>query len=764
MASARGRSAGSERPIEFTSILQILDESAHDFGHDPATIFVHDDPQPIAESRTDSWNWCELRDRALSVAGELQATGVPMPGARILLVYPAGPGFLAAFLGCLYLGAVPVPVPAPRRSEGLNRWLHIARDAEVSGVLCAADASATFATLVDELGEGFCLAPAGADPQHSNVWPDGAVPVTYPGPEDLAFLQYTSGSTSEPKGVMVTHGGLMANLDQIRDGFGLSRADRMACWLPHYHDMGLVGCLLSAVYNGFPIALMAPASFLRRPSRYLALATHFGATIIGGPNFAYDHCVRKIADDERAKLDLSGVRVAFNGAETIRGDTLHRFHEVFSPNGFRWEAFLCCYGMAEATLYLSGNRPHDPPSLVSVDRGVLAAERRIVERAKGGLEAQSIDIVSCGRAADSLDIAIVDPVARKPLPDQEVGEIWVRGANLSGGYWDRAELNGEVFDQRLDGEPGWFRTGDLGFLHEAELFVTGRLKDMIVIRGQNHYPQDLERTASTCHPFLVEGMAGAFAMERDGEECVGLICEVSREALRALDAPELFAAIRGAVSREHDLQLSALALIKPGRLPRTPSGKVRRFECRERLLDGSLSAVAQWEADFVADEDRAQAGSRPIWLEELQVLPKARRAGVLRDRLRTEVSRLAGLSAGEVVSDDAGFFDLGLDSVAVVEIGAILERELGFEVEPTVMFEHPTLSRLVDYLIDNLGRPEPSTVAEDTGVSAQPQPAVGEESDMDAAIAAEISALRALLQPGSIGERHAQPASDDNRS
>jgi acyl carrier protein len=354
-------------------------------------------------------------------------------------------------------------------------------------------------------------------------------------------------------------------------------------------------------------------------------------------------------------------------------------------------------------------------------------------------------LTGCGRAVAGLDLAIVDPLTCQRRADGEVGEIWVCGPNISAGYWQRPELNAATFGLRLDGVPRWFRTGDLGFLHQSQLYVTGRLKDVIIIRGENHYPQDIEETASACHPVLEDGNAGAFALEIGGEERLGIVCEVSRGALRGLDAEAVFAALRGAISRHHDLQLAVAALIRPGCLPRTPSGKVRRFACREGLTGDALPILARWESRLGDDEPGQATGGGATWLAELRAQPRARREGLLRRRMQEELAALAGLGAGELPSVEAGFFDLGLDSVAVVSFGALLERELGLRPEPTLMFEHPTLAALAAHLfatlLDDAPAPRPAS-------SKRAVPAFKEHREADglhAALAAEMAALRRLL-------------------
>lgn len=744
---------------KFISIIQKLEDRVDSGDTSHALFFFRDEAEAIAATTPDAWSWSELRRRSRAIAYALHHEWDLAPGSRVLLVYPSGLGFIAAFVGCLYAGVVPVPVPPPRRSDGLNRWLYIARDAGVSSVLTVPEFSDLLDPLAQEVSGKVCLTLQAADPSIACDG-DAAPPAFVPGASTLAFLQYTSGSTSDPKGVMISHGNLMANVRQISLGYQLTARDRMVSWLPHYHDMGLVGGILSPIYEGYSVAMMSPAAFLRRPLRFLSLASWFRATLFGGPNFSYEHCVRRATPDAVAGLDLSALRIAFTGAEAIRADTLARFHRTFAPSGFRSETYLCCYGMAEATLFITGIGPDEPAKTLCLRRDGLVAEGRAVPVDDGMLPPEdTILLVGSGRAVTDLELAIVDPIAHRRRAAGAVGEIWVRGPNISAGYWAKPQASADSFGLALEGTDGWFRTGDLGFLDAFDqLYVTGRLKDIIIIRGENHSPQDIEQTVMMSHAALAEGNIGAVALEERGEECLGLVCEVSRQALRELDPSAVFEAVRAAVSRYHDLQIAKIALIRPGSLPRTPSGKVRRFACRTGLQAESLPAVAIWRA---VPEDKALvevmpqevATTRPSWREELLALPQARRQAVLLAHLREEAGRLAGLSADHLPSVNAGFFDLGLDSMAVVSFGAAIERELGIRAPGTLLFEYPTLAALCGHLVDMVAgaaaAPQPAFTAADTTtdrVSAV-------EPD---ALAAEIAALERVLKGSAQTDRRSR--------
>jgi acyl-CoA synthetase (AMP-forming)/AMP-acid ligase II len=415
-------------------------------------------------------------------------------------------------------------------------------------------------------------------------------------PATLAFLQYTSGSTAEPKGVMLSHGNLMHNLDMTYHAFGIGPDSRVVIWLPPYHDMGLIGGILQPLYAGTPVILMSPLDFLQRPLRWLQAIARYQAAVSGGPNFAYDLCVRKSTPEQRAALDLSHWQKAFNGAEPIRAGTLTRFATAFAGSGFRPEAFYPCYGLAEATLIVSGGGKAKTPAVTTVQAAALA-ENHVVPVAAEAED--SLTFVSCGPALGRQEIAIVHPVALSRCPAGQVGEIWLSGPSVAQGYWQRPQDTARTFLAYTadTGEGPFLRTGDLGFLQGGELFVTGRLKDLIIIDGLNHYPQDIEVTVEQSHPLLRPGCSAAFAVNSNGREGVVVVVEVARpkqvamlqESSAAGFTPdEIVKSVRRAVAQQHDLRLSEVVLLKAGTVPKTSSGKIQRHACRAGFLSGAL--------------------------------------------------------------------------------------------------------------------------------------------------------------------------------
>jgi acyl-CoA synthetase (AMP-forming)/AMP-acid ligase II len=405
-------------------------------------------------------------------------------------------------------------------------------------------------------------------------------------PETLAFLQYTSGSTGDPKGVMVSHGNLLHNERMIQQAFGHTEDTVVVGWLPLFHDMGLIGNVLQSLYMGVRCILMPPVAFLQRPYRWLQAISCFKATTSGAPNFAYDLCARKITDQQAESLDLSSWAVAFSGAEPVRAETLDLFARRFGPYGFRREAFYPCYGLAEATLLVSGGAHSTAPAVCSVDADSL--EEHCVAPATEGADARTL--VSCGWAWDTQRIAIVDSESFRRCPEGHVGEIWVAGPSVAQGYWSRPELTQQTFHAYVQdtNEGPYLRTGDLGFVQQGELFVTGRLKDMIVIRGRNYYPQDIERLVQESHPALEEGHGAAFSVERGGEERLVVAQEVKYTYRRNLNVAEVTGNIRETVAEQFGLDLLAVVLLKSGGVQRTSSGKIQRGTCKAHFLANRL--------------------------------------------------------------------------------------------------------------------------------------------------------------------------------
>ncbi len=642
----------------------------------------------------------DLDRMARTIGADLQKQG--MEGERALLLYPPGLDYIAAFFGCLYAGVVAVPAYPPRLNRPVPRIQAIVADSRPAAALTTTAILENIESRFEHTPDLAALAwrnteqlPGGLE----DAWQDPGV-----SPNTLAFLQYTSGSTSAPKGVMLSHGNLMHNLKIIDHGFQIDEAAVGVFWLPSYHDMGLIGGILEPMYVGGRSILISPVSFLQRPLRWLQAITRYQGTISGAPNFAYDLCVKKIRPEEREGLDLSTWQTAFCGAEPIRAETLDRFAETFAPHGFRRAAFYPCYGLAEGTLLVSGGEGAGIPVVKAVQRADLM-ENRVVPAA--GSEGGSQLLVGSGGSLPGQRIRIVDPVTCLPCAPEEVGEIWVSGPSVAQGYWGRPEETEGAFRAHLadTGAGPFLRTGDLGFIHEGELFVTGRLKDLIIIRGRNYYPQDIEGTVENSHPALSPSAGAAFSIEQGGEERLVVVHELAREHRNA-DADEVIAAVRRAVTGHHDLQVQAVVLLKPHSIPMTSSGKVKRHACRAGFLDGTLASQAEWRA-AVPVETRGALPETVIPVSQ----PRAKGArpfqteteNAIQAWLVHQIAARIGLPP-EQIDPHEPFTTYGLDSVEAVGLTGDLEVWLGRSLSPTLAWDYPDISRLARHLA---GEPSP---------------------------------------------------------
>ncbi|MDA1050083.1 MAG: aminotransferase class I/II-fold pyridoxal phosphate-dependent enzyme [Planctomycetota bacterium] len=632
-----------------------------------------------------------LDRRARAIGAHLVSLG--MRGERVLLLYPPGLDFVSGFMGCLYAGATAIPAYPPRRNRYMARIDAISDDAQAKAALTVADVADRVQGLLKE-------APSlqAATWMATDQIPDAAADAWEPPAferSSLAVLQYTSGSTGNPKGVMLSHGNIIHNCRVIVDSFETNGGTVGLSWLPTYHDMGLVGGVLLPLFIGRPSFLMSPMSFLQKPVRWLRGITKYGVTISGGPNFAYDLCVDKITDEELEGLDLSKWLVAFNGAEPIRTTTLNAFTDRFAAVGFRREACYPCYGMAETTLIVTGSYRKDPPIIRAFDGDALD-EHRVVPAAVD--EEGARELVGCGHVLLEEQVIIVDPESRKRLPEHQVGEIWVRSPSVGQGYWDKPEITKEMFQATTSrGDGGYLRTGDLGFMDDGELFVTGRLKDLIIVRGVNRYPQDIEQTVERTDPRLQAGAAAAFAVDLNGRECLVVLTEVERT--RHKDWSRVIQAIRGNVTREHELPPDVIVLVRFGSMPKTSSGKIQRHACRAAFLADSLPVVARWTAwsggEGVADQGSvivespaattASLSTPRSALESLQSEVNVQVAEVVMHHVRAIAKERA-----KGITLDSNIVEMGMDSLERMQIAHALEEAFGGRFPEDVLSEIET--------------------------------------------------------------------------
>lgn len=621
------------------------------------------------------WTAPDLAARARAIAARLSRC--TRPGEPVLLVFQPGADFLAAFMGCLWAGRLATPINPPRRNRLIERLVAVAADSGARVALTGkalresvADwrqASARLGDLdwiaIDELEDDPGLAPAAIEAA------------------DIAFIQYTSGSTALPKGVMVTHGNLAADMDRMAEVWALGPGSTMVSWLPAFHDLGLIFGLLQPLHSGCASVRMAPNTFLQKPVLWLEAVSRYRGTHSAAPSFAYDLCSRRIAPRDRAGLDLASLAMTMNAAEPIDPAVMERFARDFAACGFRRQAFAPAYGLAESTLAVTANPVAVPPVVRPFDAEALG---------QGGIslaaEAGGRLLPGSGRPLPDVPVAIVDPESGRRCPPGRVGEIWVGGPTIARGYWQRPEETAATFGARIvgEGEAGPFlRTGDLGGLVDGELFVTGRIKDLIILGGTNFYPHDIERAAQGAHPALRRDNGAAFSLSAggagEGREQVVLVQELERTR-RAEDPAPIFRAAVEAVWQMLELPLARIALVAPGAVLRTSSGKIQRLANRRAYLDGALPVIAEW-----------RAGAPPA---RPDAPPAAADAADLARWLRSWLADRLGLPVA-AVDGGRGFAEMGLDSIGSTELAFALGDRIGRDLPETVAFDHPTVDRLV---------------------------------------------------------------------
>jgi acyl-CoA synthetase (AMP-forming)/AMP-acid ligase II len=570
-------------PIEFASLVELLGHRAAEQPNDTAYIFL-----PDRGDERIQLTFADLYMRARAVALSLLERG--QKGDRAALLFPPGLDFIVGFFGCLLAGVIAVPMMIPRRDSSRDASAAILADCSARFTITRRD---LFTSARPELVER--LSSAGMECLFVDALPAGSeqagggLPIV--GANDIALLQYTSGSTSSPKGVIVSHANLLQNLEMIRVAFGNTRSSTHVSWVPHYHDMGLILNILQSLYLGALCVLMAPVSFMQRPLSWLRAIHDYRAEVAGGPNFAFDLCVRRHRPEQMQGIDLSCWKLAYNGAEPVRADTIEMFAATFARYGFDPDSAHPAYGMAEATLLISSGSRGVGPVGRMVSRDALQRHQAVYPTQKGDVHS----IVGCGRPLPGERLAIVDPQSRRRLGTYLIGEVWVAGPHVAQGYWRNADATRSVFRAVIDGDDTgcWLRTGDLGFLDDNdELFITGRIKDLIIMRGMNHYPQDIENTVQDCHPALRRHCGAAFSvLDHNNEEQLVVVQEVERTYRHQIAIDEIIASIREAITREHDIATRAIVLIRTGTLPQTTSGKIQRTLAKQMFLAGALPVL-----------------------------------------------------------------------------------------------------------------------------------------------------------------------------
>ncbi|MEE2732357.1 MAG: AMP-binding protein [Pseudomonadota bacterium] len=642
----------------------------------------------------------ELHQSACLIGASLREQG--LAGRTVLLLFLPGLDYIRAFFGCLYAGAIPVPAYPPTGTKDLQRLGKIAMDCHAGAILSNSGLLPQVTGWQSGLGITWDVPRICVDHLLWTDMPDEFIPFQAQ-PEDIAFLQYTSGSTGHPKGVVVTHANLLANFAQILQGFLRENPMvdwleelRSVCWLPPFHDMGLIGGILTPIFAGAQVTLMAPMTFLRRPDVWLKSLSLQRAHISGGPNFAYDYCLQKVTDSQMQGLDLSRWKVAYNGAEPVQADVIQRFSARFASSGFDRKAFFPCYGLAEASLFVSGALGGRGARTLAADQLALQQGRFMAPGAKSVDPHQ--ELVSSGRIAEGTKVRIVQPDTRSACAEGEVGEIWVSGPSVAQGYWAKPTLSESTFKARIEGEASserYLRTGDLGFRWKNELYVTGRIKELIIVAGRNLYPQDIEQTVQASHEGFRRRGGAAFGMPGSGREQLVILQELQRNGNCNNDLALMAAMAARAVAARHGVLPTVVVLLPLNALPRTSSGKLQRVEARQRYQEGILKSLHIWRSGS-SQEPRKGLPESSAGMDELMHLDWQEALCLdvqmwVAEKLDVELHH---------VSLDSTFVDMGMDSVEAVELVERLQERIGRPIPVIEMLRYPTVRALIEHLAE----------------------------------------------------------------
>ena len=678
-----------------TTILHALHDHLEQHPDATAYVFLESD------SEQHSITFRELSQSAQALAVDLLKHA--KAGDRAMLMYAPGLEFIKAFLGCLYARVIAVPAYAPKKNRNADRVLRIAKDCQPRLLLCSKEAQGDVEReLAKPLRDAKVIVTEDIDlPQEFE-----ADELPLPKSTNVAFLQYTSGATASPKGVIVKHSSIAANEESIRINFEHDKDSIMISWLPMFHDMGLIGGVLQPLYVGFKSVLMAPGSFMKEPLRWLQAISDFGGTTSGGPDFAYDYCVRRISDDQKQGLDLSSWKTAYNGSEPVRAETLDTFVGAFAANGFQPQAFFPCYGLAEVTLFAAGGPVDQVPNRYRFDAEALDSHRLepCSDTIGPKVSKRVHTAVSCGSLARDVDVAIVDAATRQRLTKDHVGEIWLTGKSVASGYWNMEEETAATFQASVAGDSRtWMRTGDFGFIRDGELYVTGRLKDLIIIRGRNIYPQDIERIVESEIDFIEPNTCAAVSVEVDDSEQLVIIAEGTRDLVRTARKSEqavksnlqaAIAAIRDRIISEFEVSVIDIVFVRPTTFPRTSSGKVQRRLCSRQYSNEDLNIVVAFPLD---DASTPRLNQHPKFSHEST--SQAHETDLVQhictsieDWARDEQRSLPPLD------HETKFSALGIDSVAAANLCLWIEKATGARIEASVIYEQESVGRLAQHM------------------------------------------------------------------
>jgi len=629
----------------------------------------------INESESLTYRQLETRSKALGTAMQEYAR----KGERVLLLFPPGLSYVASLFACFYSGMVAVPAYPPRRNRSLDRIHTIVED---SGATVSLISRQVFNDIERNFAEDEVLNKIHwivyedvADEKESDWKPQEILP------DDIALLQYTSGSTGHPKGVMISQLNLLYNSEYIRQTFEFDKNSVGVNWLPIFHDMGLIGGVLQAAYLGVLNVGMPPMAFLKNPLNWLKAIEKYKGTTGGGPNFSFDYCIQKTTEEERMSLDLSSVKTFYCGAEPVRKQSMESFPEAFEKSGVAPVQMYPVYGMAETTLIVSGGYQDETPKYLILDAIALQENKVLLADAKN---VKTVEFVGCGHSWMETKIEIIDPATFERKAKNEVGEIWVSGPTVAKGYWNKAEENQRTFGAKITstGEGLFLRTGDLGLFFEDELYITGRLKDLIIIRGVNYYPNDIEITVQNADDSLKQNSGAAIPVTINGEEKLVVVHELERAALRNIDHNKIISSIRAAISEEHELDVYGIVLIRTGSIPMTSSGKIQRRLTKYGYLNKELNVVAEWKQEEAIETLQTEKREEPT-IENIK-------AWLTNWIVRNQHFRL------EEIDPDKNIMSYGIDSLAAVTLEQEISQQFGFPWHVSSFMLNPTINKLAE--------------------------------------------------------------------
>jgi acyl-CoA synthetase (AMP-forming)/AMP-acid ligase II/acyl carrier protein len=608
-------------------------------------------------------------------------------GDRCMLIFPPGLAFVQSLLACFFAGVVAVPVHPPKKNKKNTRFWSVFDDAAPNLLLIGSRIEELFNEQEKDFRKALELPRIVYINSLLNSEEDFIPPTVVP--TDMIMLQYTSGTTGKPSGTMITHGGIMHNSKVISTAFGHDEKLVSVNWLPPYHDMGLIGTLLQPLYKGGTNVIIDPYDFLRSPLIWLQGITKYKATTVGCPDFALELLLNRVDDEQKKKIDLRSLKVFFCGSEPVRPASLERFSEAFAVCGFDEKMFLPCYGLAECTLMATGIHHAEKPKIISIDRKTFEFDRK-AELSTDPL--QSLQLTGCGYTWLDDVVKIVNPRTRRPLPENAVGEIWIKSRSVCEGYRNKPRKTARLFRARIAGsdEGPFLRTGDLGFISQGQLFIAGRMKEVIIINGANHFPADIESTVEQCHPALQPHACAAFSVEAGKRERLVIIQEIKRTALRNLDAEAVVEAIRSAVSNEHGISAYAIDLISPGRIIRTSSGKIRHARCREMWLQNEFKTTYSWQ------QQEAYKKLSLTSQEKIDISPAELEAWLkqwLGNKLNIQPDN---------IEPSRPILSYGLDSLGAVELEREVKENFHIEIHLADFLENNTISALAEIGFKNI--------------------------------------------------------------